>query len=265
MNGRRTVELPLDVIALPERLRTIDDAHVEQLAESLERRGLDSPIQVREPDADGKHLLIAGAHRLTAARKLRWRTIECFVVAADDSQALLIEIEENLVRHDLTELDRAVFLAKWKELYSQIAETRGRGRPKREKGTISAQFSLPFSKAVHERLKMQPRSVNRAVARASLPQELRNALSGHPAADNGNLLDLLVTLSAAQRLDIARAITPAMSIGEIRRRANGYRGKLPSKPADAAAKAIYWFDKCSAEQKAMVRRHVAARSGRGGA
>ena len=46
MTGRRTVELPLDMIDVPERLRPIDDPHVEQLAESIERRGLDAVISI---------------------------------------------------------------------------------------------------------------------------------------------------------------------------------------------------------------------------
>ncbi len=262
MTVRRTIELPLDLIDVGERLRPIDQAHVEQLAESMDRRGLDTPITVREPDAEGRHRLTAGGHRLAAARKLGWRKIDAFVVPADDDTARLIEIEENLVRHDLSELDRAVFLAKWKELYTQLTAARGRGRPSEKKGANSPQLMLPFSAAVHQRLRMHPRNVNKAVARAGLAPELRAALAGHPAADNGSVLDLLTKLSLDDQRDLAGNLTLQLSVGDVRRRAGGIMGKGAPKPVDYAAKIIALWDKCSADQKAQVRRYIAPRSGR---
>ena len=263
MNARNTVLITLDVIDVGDRLRDTDSAHVEQLVESMDRRGLRQPIELRDADAKGRHLLLDGAHRLAAARVLGWKAIEAFVGPADEVQAKLAEIEANLVRHDLSALDRAVFLAKWKELYSQLAGAPGKGRPKKDKGTNSSQLILPFSKAVHERLRMHPRSVNRAVARAAMQPDLRAAISHHPTAPhNESLLDLLVSLTAAQQEQIADTLTNAHSIGDIRRAANALRGKAPAARRDIAEAIIKLWAKATPEEKRRVREHISPRSGR---
>lgn len=262
MNARSTAQITLDVIDVGERLRAIDSAHVDQLAESIARRGLDAPITVRRA-ASGRYELVAGAHRLAACRMLGHAAIDAFVIEADDDTAKLVEIEENLVRHDLSELDRAVFLARWKELYSQIAGVRGRGRPVEKKGANSPQYILPFSEAVHARLRMHPRNVNKAVARAHIAPELRAVLAGHPAANNGSILDMLAALSLDDQLNIAAEWPPNWSIGEVRERIAEARGqKRPAAP-DIFVSLVKLWEKASADEKARFREFIAPRSGRG--
>jgi ParB family chromosome partitioning protein len=84
----------------PRRAAADDD--VETLAESMKKLGLKTPIWVRyfpAPDDVGSDrlVLVAGAHRLAAAKKLGWEEIECVVIydMADDD-ARLWEIAENL-------------------------------------------------------------------------------------------------------------------------------------------------------------------------
>jgi hypothetical protein len=82
--------------------------------------GLRVPISVRlVPDEDpdgvgGNFVLISGAHRLAAAKKLGWGKIEC-VVYRDESEdtARLWEIAENLHRAELTATERAENIAEW--------------------------------------------------------------------------------------------------------------------------------------------------------
>jgi ParB-like chromosome segregation protein Spo0J len=78
-------------------MRQLRPDAVSEIAESIQLEA----IAVRP--YRGKYFLIFGWHRLEAVRKLEHKTIEARVldgVSAD--QALMAEIDENLVRADLT-------------------------------------------------------------------------------------------------------------------------------------------------------------------
>ena len=62
------LRLALDEILVRENVRDLDDAHVDNLAQSIALRGLLVPLIVRPTDAG--YELVAGYHRLAACRKL---------------------------------------------------------------------------------------------------------------------------------------------------------------------------------------------------
>lgn len=68
---------------------------IQKMADSIAEVGLLSPITV-----DARHTLIAGLHRLEAAKLLGWVEIECNVADLDGLQAELAEIDENFIRKD---------------------------------------------------------------------------------------------------------------------------------------------------------------------
>jgi N6-adenosine-specific RNA methylase IME4/ParB-like chromosome segregation protein Spo0J len=81
------------------------------------------------PRPDTGYWLIAGWHRLEAARKLKWPSMSAMIVdIADAAAAELIEIDENLVRAELSPAERAQHTARRKDLYEQLRpETRHGG------------------------------------------------------------------------------------------------------------------------------------------
>ena len=79
--------LPVDAIAVEDRLRPLVPAHVRRLADSIRAIGLQTPITVRfdlDPQAGGRALLVAGAHRLAALKELGEPDTRVFVARADD-------------------------------------------------------------------------------------------------------------------------------------------------------------------------------------
>ena len=70
---------------------------IEELAQSIAAVGLLNPITL-----DQNNTLIAGLHRLEAAKLLGWAEIECNIIGMSDLQAELAEIDENIVRTRLT-------------------------------------------------------------------------------------------------------------------------------------------------------------------
>jgi len=98
-----TVKLKPSEISVPEGRRDIDPETVQSLAESIETTGrMINPITVRRDGED--YVLIVGAHRLEAIRQLGYTEVECIIVDCDDELLFeLIEIDENLVRNDITD------------------------------------------------------------------------------------------------------------------------------------------------------------------
>ena len=106
----------------PYRLRTtLDQDWVAVLADSMGEVGQLTTIDV-ELGANGALRLVAGAHRLAAAQRLGWVTISALVHAEGDTPdaARLREIDENLVRRELSALDRALHLAERKKVYERL-------------------------------------------------------------------------------------------------------------------------------------------------
>ena len=117
---RRSLPTALDMIVVEDRLRAVDEAAVEHIAESMEQRGQIYPIQITTIEP-GQFRLVNGAHRIAAARKLGWTHIEAFLVdGLEEEEFALLEIDENLCRAELSPLERCRFLAKRKELYERL-------------------------------------------------------------------------------------------------------------------------------------------------
>ncbi len=78
------------------------------------------PILVR-PGRDGKYVLVAGLHRIEGRKKNGSKTILATVVEdMDADQAELAEIDENLIRANLTVAERAMHVAARKSLYEKL-------------------------------------------------------------------------------------------------------------------------------------------------
>jgi ParB family chromosome partitioning protein len=197
--------LPLDDIEISDRLRDADPAHVAAIAESIQQIGQQVPIRVRI-DPKGQYHLIAGLHRIEACRLVGLPEIECLIeTGLDELTARIIEIDENLIRHELNPLDRAAFLAERKRIYEELhPETRaGVAGAKARQGQKSAtaifavasgsQEGVPaFSEDVAARTRLSARTVWRAVqVHSRLAAEVRRRLSGtHIAQKEGELFAL---------------------------------------------------------------------------
>lgn len=79
----RTHSIRLDEIYVPVKLKkTVDEAKVGALAESILEKGLEVPIQVRRDEAKDRYVLVTGLHRMEAVRALGEETIDALIVSA---------------------------------------------------------------------------------------------------------------------------------------------------------------------------------------
>ena len=79
--------------------------------------------------------IVAGLHRLAAVKLLGWKAIEATLVVLEGLRAELAEIDENLIRNELTALERADTLLHRKKLYeAKHPETKHGGAPEKAGG-----------------------------------------------------------------------------------------------------------------------------------
>jgi hypothetical protein len=232
-----------DIVVPPNRMRQLRPEKVDEFAESIAARGQLQPIIVR-PRGDTDYLLVVGSHRLEAVRKLGHEAIECRVLdGMDADQALLAEIDENLVRADLTPSERAAHHAKRKQLYLKLhPETekgKAGGRPRKTSDKMSKVSTSGYAKAAAKKVGKTSRTVARDVSRGEKidPQALAD-LAG-TCLDNGTELDALAKLPAAEQRSLAEAARRGEKVSaittlsacdfEARKTSHG-TGKAPYKP-----------------------------------
>jgi len=116
-------QIPVAAVVVGDRLRDLDEAKVLELMQSYEQVGcIINPISV-----DEDLTLIAGAHRLEAAKNLGWSKIEAKVFNQEDLQKELIEIDENLVRNELCYIAIAEHIRERERILDSLGKRRQRG------------------------------------------------------------------------------------------------------------------------------------------
>lgn len=150
--------------------REVKPADVQALAKSISEVGLLNPITITP-----HNILIAGNHRLEAAKLLGWTEIECTVTDLQGLQAELAEIDENFVRKNLSPVEFGDLLLRRKEIYESLhPETKaGVAQAMKMNAAIgnnvaaqSAATSKPFVEDTAEKLNLSPRTVREKIQTA---------------------------------------------------------------------------------------------------
>ena len=168
--------LNINEIKIGSNRRKSAPENVKALSESISEVGMMNPITV---DADNN--LVAGLHRLEAAKLLGWTEIECNVCELDELHAELAEIDENVVRTGLSDLELSELLARRKRIYETLhPETRHGGDRKSEtiKSSICRDDPVKsFAEDTAEKMGVSPRTVERHVQIAeNLTPEAKDVL-----------------------------------------------------------------------------------------
>ncbi len=191
----RNIRLAVNDIRIGERLRCLNEAKVAMLESSMRDIGLQTPITVAADEAGG-WLLVAGLHRLEATRRLERTDIACFVIDRTAPAARLWEIDENLVRSELTQLERDQHLLRRKQIFDEwvVSET-GRNPP-----SLGGRSNKGFATDTQDKTGIAKRRVNESIRRATrIADEVQHAVRQMPAADIRVELDALASLDRAQQ------------------------------------------------------------------
>jgi ParB/RepB/Spo0J family partition protein len=110
VQDRIVYELDVARIVPSPRNPREDLGDIDELAENIEAFDLLQPVVVRQLAGD-QYELIAGHRRFAAVQRLGRSKIAAVVRIADDDQAYLLTLAENLAREDLTPAEEAAGLA----------------------------------------------------------------------------------------------------------------------------------------------------------
>lgn len=236
----RVEQIDIADIVVADRLRAVDAARTSFLAENMDVHGLRQPIEVRRVKHDNSIRLIAGAHRLAAAASLDWTVIDAVIVSvANEDEARLLEIDENLVRNDLNVFDEARFLVErkevWERLYpeTQWGSNRGssqadgrqtdnssvwqNGDDEKRVDNLSTHKNtdangrgdiLSFCQDIAARMGIHERTIRRKVTMyMRLSPQAREIVGGTPLAGNASELEAIGKLPEENQAEVAIAVT----------------------------------------------------------
>lgn len=114
----------LKAIRIPSRRkRALNEVVVKRLMESYGEVGQLNPILLRSGG-----VLVAGRHRYEAAKRLKWEHVKAQLLPdVEEMRQELVEIDENLIRAELTALEQGEHLARRKEIYEALHPEAGHG------------------------------------------------------------------------------------------------------------------------------------------
>ena len=211
-------KIPVSEIAVLPGRRRLDPAWVETLSDMFASQGQMVPIEVIATGVTFR--LVFGGHRLAAAKLIGWTEIDAEVKSpadfANQAEITLREITENLARRDLSVLDRAVDITRWREAYdaAHTVSKGGRRRKDANPEELTAKFAVSFSVAAQKTFGLSERSIFNAIKVASIAADVREDIALHAVADNQSELLLLASETAERQLQIAALLTcdPAKAV-----------------------------------------------------
>ncbi len=219
-------------IIIFQRLRKTSQAHVEMLMHSIAEKGLLQPIIVGKRKVKNDIILIAGAHRLEACKQLGHTEIAVqFRDYESQKHARLIEIDENLMRHELNAFDRAKFLSERKKTWESIhGSPRGGDRGNQYTGgKHSEQLDMfaVFDKETRELTGLSSRTIRRDIGFFNcLTDEVKELIAGSwiaksqatikKLAEIGNIMGAEQQARATQAMvDDPKLKTPKNALGYL--------------------------------------------------
>ncbi len=270
--------IPIKEILVGERLRDIEEDHAQAIAISIRQQGLITPISVRATPAakGGNYTLVAGAHRLRAAIIAGLDAIDAVVVKADKAEAQLLEISENLFRNELSVIDRAIFVQKWREIWEDSHGKIERGGDRKSnhqvggligdnwanlaqlsKGQVGPLIEGSFSDHVANRLGLSTRSAKRLDQLARhLHPELRAVLRGSPIADNQSALLKLAKLDHVHQHRAAVAFGQCGDLRETFRLIEDEPAPKPSRDTELLSRLIDTWGRANEGVRAQFLEHI---------
>ncbi len=206
-----TMEVDVDLLSPNDhqpRL-TMDDARLEELAQSIKANGIIQPILVRRDGA--AYRIIAGERRWRAAQRAGLQRVPVIVrdVSQGDKQLLELALIENLQRENLNPVDEALAYQRLADEFSltqdQIAAAVGKDRS----------------------------SVANFMRLLKLPEEIRGDLAAGVLSTGHARALLPLSDAAAQRQAAREVISRGLSVRETEALAKRLLAKGPATPAPA--------------------------------
>ena len=194
-------------IKIKDGRREAAPKNVQKLAESIREVGMIHPITIGRDNT-----LIAGLHRLSAAKSLGWTQVDCTVTDLEGLQAEMAEIDENLIRTPLSVIETDNLLYRRKQIYEELhPETKHGGVRQTGGGKLPNCPDAPvksFAEDTAEKLGVSPRTVSRSVQRArDMTQDAKDIIQNSGQKVTRQNLDKLSHLEPEQQKEAAEQLS----------------------------------------------------------
>jgi ParB family chromosome partitioning protein len=192
--------------------RSVQSDKVRLIADSMNKIGLKTPITVKKCKTGVR--LVAGLHRLEAAKLLGWKEIDAVQMSGSKTDAGLWEDSENLHRAELTVLERSDRIENWrKKTWKKASQVAGPGgRQPKDAGITKTAQKLGFSVDEVSRAKKISRispkvkaKVNKLGLGDNQAALLAIAKTPTPKAQRKKLRDILKRKNAPRRKGATRS------------------------------------------------------------
>ena len=196
--------LNLSDITVNLDLTCISEHKISELCDSIEAVGLLQPIIVSQT-----YELVVGRHRFLAFRKLGLSQIPSFIVHFGALRQQIAELDENLVRRNMSVLERGLALKKRNDLYGILHPETRRGCYERSK---TAKFDAiekrkGFTRMVSAECDISPRTAQRLIQIANkLDEEASGLIKNHRIANKQTDLARLSQLNRQSQIAIAKLL-----------------------------------------------------------
>lgn len=279
--GRTEQNVHIDKIKIKENYskRELTPNQKNALKESIEEVGLINNITL-----DSDLNLCAGYNRLNACKELGWIQIPCYIVdfpgVSEEERKILyelIEIDENLVRAELPQLQEAIQIVRRKEIYETLYpdSTKGAIVSKNLKQNKSADEGTPtendnlsfsedpadnaglkesktFAKDTADKSRKSERTIQRKLVIAAIASQLDKEVTDTLVAlqiqnpklkFNPKTLEAIASAPVKQQNEIIEKLTAGKSIAESTGLTKSKKKVLPSKsePKAEMAKKTYFL------------------------
>jgi ParB-like chromosome segregation protein Spo0J len=234
--------------------RRLNPAKLRLLVSSLQRLGLQHEVTVRQ-QGFGPIYLVAGLHRLEAAKQLKWAKIRCKFLQGDENEARLWEIAENLHRAELTPLEESRLIAEWVRLTEAENSNSGEkakkiGRP--AGGIAKAARELPVKGETEE---ARRKTVERALKGDRLLPKAEKAAKAAGFDKNQSLL-----LKIAEEKTLPAQLKKIADLVEDRRKAKAKRKAGAGKEVSFDSLKTEWMEGGKLRRSAWERAGKAVRN-----
>ncbi|EKD41245.1 MAG: hypothetical protein ACD_73C00792G0008 [uncultured bacterium] len=131
--SKNYIEAPIeDIIPNKDQPRKLfDKASIDELANSIEEKGIIQPLLVRKMGG-GKYELIAGERRLRAAKQARLIRVPVIIKDVEDTEVLELALIENIQRENLNPVEEALaykeLINKYQYTQDELAKRLGKER-----------------------------------------------------------------------------------------------------------------------------------------
>lgn len=188
-DGIDEIDLELIDPMLDQPRQSFDDNSISELAQSIERDGVISPLIVVR--ADDRYSIVAGERRFRASKLAGLNSVPCIVKDLSNEQIYKLSLIENIQREDLNPIDEAEayqrLIEKFNYTQEQLAEGLGKSR-----SSIANSLRLnKLSEAVKQSIRDSKISLGHAKVLAGLDsKELQEKLCRRVINENLSVREL---------------------------------------------------------------------------